>query len=124
MPISSASTNVRIVTPPNSSSTTSVSITVSDVFNERVSVCARLWLTTSSNGLARAADEVLADAVEHDDRVVDREADDRQHGHDEHRLELDLAGKMRPRIEKMPEHDQRVVDQRDDGGGAVAHRDG
>ena len=48
MPISRASTNVKIVEPPKSSSTTSVSSTVNDVFSERVSVWARLWLTTSS----------------------------------------------------------------------------
>ena len=89
MPISSASTKVRIVTPPNSSSATSVRRTVSDVFSERPSVCVRLWLTTSSNGSPAWRTEVLADAVEDHDRVVDREADDRQHGRDEQRVELD-----------------------------------
>ncbi len=42
MPMSSARTNVRIVTPPNSINTTSVRITVSDVFSDRVNVWARL----------------------------------------------------------------------------------
>ena len=49
MPITSASTNERIVTPPNSSSVTITSRVVMDVLSERPSVCVRLWLTTVSN---------------------------------------------------------------------------
>ena len=48
IPTSSASTKLRIVTPPNNSKATSVSSTVSEVFSERARVWVRLWFTTSS----------------------------------------------------------------------------
>ncbi len=74
--------------------------------------------------ITRAADEVLADAVEHDDRVVYREADDRQHRHDKGRLDLDGGREQAAQDREDAQHDQRIVEQRGDSGGPVAQRMG
>ena len=66
--------------------------------------------------LAGVADAVLADAVEDDDRVVHREADDGQHrGHEQG---IDLEPEERSADgEDADDHDD-VVEQRGDGGHA------
>ena len=53
--------------------------------------------------------EVLADAVEHDDRVVQRVADDREDGRDHREIELGL------RDREHAEHQDRVVHHGEDG---------
>src|SRR2546425_10950042 len=70
--------------------------------------------------LAGVQPEVLADAVEDDDRVVDREADDREHGGDEEAVDLNVQEEAEE--SEDPEDDRRVVEQRDDGGDPVAER--
>src|SRR3954463_11509347 len=52
---------------------------------------------------------VLANAVEHHDRVVDREADDGQHGWDEQRVDLQ-AGERAQYRKRADDHDHVVQD--------------
>ena len=54
--------------------------------------------------LAGVPGAVLADPVEHDDRVVDREADDRQHRR--HEQAVDLDGEERAEDREDADHDQ------------------
>ena len=63
-------------------------------------------------GLALVARPVLPDAVEDDDRVVHREADDGQHRGDEQAVDLDVE--ERPEDREDPEDDDHVVEQRDE----------
>src|SRR3954447_2105140 len=64
-------------------------------------------------GVARA---VLTDPVEHDDRVVHGEADDRQHrGHEQ---AVDLEPEERPEDRERADDDQDVVEERDQGADA------
>ena len=58
--------------------------------------------------------EVLADAVEDDDRIVDGVTDDRQERRDERRVDLAL------RQREDCEHDEDIVDEREDGSDAEA----
>ena len=74
--------------------------------------------------LARVAHEVLADAVEDHDRVVHGEADDRQHRHDERRFDLDLGREQATQNREDAEHDQRIVHQRRDGAWRRSGSDG
>src|SRR5438874_8405131 len=64
--------------------------------------------------------EVLADPVEYHDRVVDREADDRQDCRDEEAVDLDLQEE--PEDREDAQDDRGVVQQRDDGADAIAER--
>ena len=58
--------------------------------------------------------EVLADAVEDDDGIVDRVTDDRQERRDERGVDLALCQR------EDREHDEDIVDEREDGGNAEA----
>ena len=62
--------------------------------------------------LARMADPVLTDAIEHDDRVVDAEADDRQQRGHEQRVELEEEEVAEDR--EGADDEDHVVEQRDD----------
>ena len=111
IPMSSASTNEWIAAPPNRNSAVSVMTTVSDVLMDRPSVCRMLWLTMASNGSPGVTDAVLADSVEHHDRVVDAEADDGQHrGHEQG---VDLEPDERAQDGEDADHHDDVVEQRD-----------
>ena len=58
--------------------------------------------------------EVLADAVEDDDGIVDRVTDNRQERRDERGVDLALCQR------EDREHDEDIVDEREDGGNAEA----
>ena len=88
IPISSASTKPVIVEPPNSTSASSTNTTVSDVFSERVMVCTVERLMTWSKVSRGPKLQVLADAVEDDDGVVDGERHRGQDGGDEEGVDL------------------------------------
>ena len=110
--MSSARMNVWIAEPPNSSRASSVRTTVKLVLIERPNVCRIEWLTIAGERLAGVAGPVLADPVEHDDRVVDAEADDRQHrGHEQG---VDLDPEERAEDREVPDDDDHVVEQRDE----------
>ena len=54
----------------------------------------RVWFTERFDEIGQRqarARQVLADAVEDDDRVVDREADDREEGGDDREVDLELV---------------------------------
>ena len=87
---------------------------------ERASVSVRLAFTTSSKRDARVRRDVLADAVEDDDRVVDAEADDGEQAGDEHAV--DLRAEELAEDGEGAEHEDGVVQRGDDGGDAVAVR--
>ena len=80
---------VWIAAPPNRSRASSVSTTVSSVLIERPNVWRIEWLTIAVERLAGVTGPVLADPVEHHDRVVDAESDDGQHRGHEQRVDLD-----------------------------------
>ena len=75
----------------------------------RPSVWLTLALTTCSSESRRIAAQVLAHAVEDDDRVVDRVAGDRQDGRDDVQRQV-VAEERQER-----QRDQDVVERRDDG---------
>ena len=85
---------------PRRKSATRVTTIVSEVVMLRPIVCMRLWLTISSMGSPSVALPVLADPVEHDDRVMDGEADDGEHRGHEQRVDLEVD--ERPRRAKTP----------------------
>ena len=93
--------NSLIAEPPNSSRASSVRTTVRLVVIDRPNVCRMEWLTMSRERLAGVAGLVLPDPVEHDDGVVDAEADDRQHRGHEEGIDLDAEERC-PRIAKTP----------------------
>ena len=73
-------------------------------------------MTIAANGSPGVPGLVLADAVEHDDRVVDAEADDGQHRGHEQRVDLDVE--ERAEDGEHADDDDHVVEQRDQGGHA------
>ena len=81
---------------------------ISDVFSERVSVSQIETLTICANEFLPQQRRVLAHAVEHDDRVVERVAEDRQHRGDGCRRHHP------PRQRVHADRDDDVVEQRDD----------
>src|SRR6266545_7948668 len=70
--------------------------------------------------LAHVQLQVLADPVEDDDRVVHGEADDGEHGGHEEAVDLDPEEVSEDREEA--EHEEGVVEERDDGRDPVAER--
>src|SRR5688500_7743565 len=68
------------------------------------------------------ADEVLTDSIEHDDRVMNREADHGQDGDDEDRIELNAEESAEDR--ERTEYEERVVHERDHSRAAKAPRIG
>ena len=69
-----------------------------------------------AEGLARVADAVLPDAVEDDDRVVHREADDRQQRRHEQGIELETE--QVPQDGEGADHHHHVVQERNDRRGS------
>ena len=87
--------------------------TVRLVVIERPSVWRIEWLTIAANGSPAWRLRFSRIAVEHDDRVVDREADDRQHRR--HEQAVDLHDEQRAQDREDADHDEHVVEQRDQG---------
>ena len=110
MPISSARTKSLIAAPPNSSSASSVMTTVRLVMIDRPNVCRIEWLTISANGSPAWRALFSRIAVEHDDRVVDAEADDGQHRGHEQGVDLDVEERAEDREDADDDDD--VVEQR------------
>ena len=77
------------------------------------------WLTIRGERLAGVAAAVLAYPVEHDDRVVDREADDGQDRGDEQAVDLDPEERAQER--EGADDDDDVVDERDERRDAHLH---
>ena len=111
-PSSSASVKVRIVGGPSRSSAPSVTTTVSDVMIERADGLQDRVVHDRAERLAGMPDAVLADAVEHHDRVVHAEADDRQQRGHEQRVELEVEEVAEDR--ERPDDEDHVVEQGDD----------
>ncbi len=72
--------------------------------------------------LAEVTRLVLADPIEHHDRVVDREADDRQHRGHEQRIDLDMEERAEDR--ERADHDDDVMEQRHERGHPELHSRG
>ena len=107
-----AAVKERMTSPPKKYSAKSASSSVSDVMIVRASV----WLVARSiSSLERhllVAAQDLADAVEDDDGVVQRIADDGQDRRDARQVEVDL------RRREEADRQDRVVDQRRHGADA------
>ena len=122
MPISSASEKPRSTGPPrNSSATTTMEVTTF-VMMVRDSVWLIAWSSTTAGGSAAVGLEALADAVEHDDGIVERIADDGEDGRDHGEIERRL------RDRENAEHQDGVVHHGEDGAerklpGVKAERD-
>ena len=103
----------RMTPTPNTFIARVTKNTVALVQMVRDSVSLIDWLTTRSKRRSRSRARVLADAVEHDDGVVHREADDGQDGRHRREREL-LVGHG-----EGADDDHGVVEQRDDRARAV-----
>ena len=107
MPTSSAKAKSFSVSPPKSSSARIGSSVQNDVASDRVEHLAHRAVDDLRERRPRHARHVLADAVEHDDRVVERVAEDGQQRRDRRRRHLPAGQRVDAR------RDQQVVHQRD-----------
>ncbi len=119
-------TKSRIVSPPSRIRATSTRIAVSEVLSERASVWFRLALTAAERGglnpATLRAPDVLADAVEDNDGVMDTEADDGEHRGDEQRIDLEVKDAAQDRRDTKDDDD--VVAEGNNCGRAVTERTG
>ncbi len=124
MPIISAKAKSRSVSPPNSSSASTGSSVQKLVASERVSTSDIERLTICEKAALRHSRHVLANTVEHDDRVVQRVPQDRQQSGDRGRRDFPPhervdACRYQQVVHQRDQHRDRVLpleSQRDVGG--------